>query len=346
MMRLRVAVVVDSDTFGGAEAYARNLLRWLPAWCHRALVVSEPVAGHFAGTADDVTVVPLSRYRESAPAVAEALSRVTPDVVQVNLADPASNLAGLDAAVSVAPTVATLHLHGTPPDRPFPLVSSAIAPSAPIAAQLAALGVPPPRVVRMRHGVELPAQVTRHHPGDASVTIGAVAQLIRQKGLDLLLESVRRLTAEGLPLRALIAGEGEDEMALREQADGLPVHFAGFCRDVPAFLRRLDVFCLPSRHEGLSLALLEAAAHGLPCVTTAVGDTTEALGGAALIVEPENATALTAALRHLVDVPPLRRDMGVRARARATREFDVRMMASRTSAVLSQAARRPVRVPG
>ncbi len=346
MMKLRVAVVVDSDTFGGGEAYARNLLRWLPAWCRRSLVVSEPVAEHFTGAAEDVTVVPLSRHRRSAPAVAEALTGVAPDVVQVNLVDPASNLASLDAAVSVAPTVATVHLHDPLPDRPFPLVSYAIAPSAPIAAQLTALGVPPPRVVRMRHGVELPDQVTRRRPGDAPVTIGAVAQLTEQKGLDLLLESVRPLVEEGQPLRVLIAGEGRDETALREQADGLPVHFAGFCRDVPAFLRQLDVFCLPSRREALSLALLEAAAHGLPCVTTAVGDTVEALGGAALIVEPEDTAALTNALRHLVDVPPFRRDMGVRARARATREFDVRMMAARTSAVLSQAARRPVRLPG
>jgi glycosyltransferase involved in cell wall biosynthesis len=135
----------------------------------------------------------------------------------------------------------------------------------------------------------------------------------------------------------LIAGEGREETALRRQAVGLPVRFLGFCPDVPALLGRLDLFCLPSRAEALSLALLEAAAHGLPCVTTAVGDTAAALTGAAMIVPPDDLDALTAALDRLLADPALRGDLGGRARRRAARDFGVRRMAAEVAAVWSAA---------
>lgn len=58
-------------------------------------------------------------------------------------------------------------------------------------------------------------------------------------------------------LRGVIAGDGRDAEALRRRAAGLPVQFVGQCRLVPSLLRALDVLCLPSRAEALSLALLE-----------------------------------------------------------------------------------------
>jgi glycosyltransferase involved in cell wall biosynthesis len=339
--QLGVAVVVDSDTFGGAEVYARHLLRWMPPWIRRDLVVSEPVAEHFTepGLVHHMATVPLYRHQHSAPQVAAALAALAPDVVQVNLVDPGSNLGCLAAAAHCAPTVPTLHLQGALPAQPLPPVAYAVAPSAVIAAQFRdELGVPASRVIRVRHGVELPRPPAPSSPDDTVVTIGAVARLTEQKGLDLLLDATRLLVGEGRRLRLIIAGSGREEAGLRRRADGLPVRFLGLCRDVPAFLRQLDVFCLPSRREALSLALLEAVAHGLPCVTTAVGDTTQALHGAALIVEPEDLEGLAAALRQLIENSELREDLGARARERAVRDFDVRRMAARTAAVLRRAS--------
>lgn len=341
MMRLRVAVVVESATFGSTGVYARSLLRWLPSWCRCALLVSEPVVEHFAGVRDAVEVVGLPAGG-GADGVAGALARWAPDVVQVNLADPVSGLASLDAAVRAAPTVVTVHLPGPPPAEPFPPVAYAIAPSASVAAQLRGqLMVPPSRVVRVRHGVELPDRPVAARAA-TPVVVGVVARLTGRKGLDLLLDATRELVGDGCPVEVRIAGAGAEEDALRRRAAGLPVRFTGVCRDVPAFLRDLDVFCLPSRREALPLALLEAVAHGLPCATTAVGDVVEALTGAAWIVPPDDCAALTAALRALVGDPVLRGHLGARARARALREFDVRIMAARTAAVLVQAVRRPV----
>lgn len=336
---LHVVVVVDSDAFGGAEVYARRLLRHLPAWCRRSLVVSEPVARHFGepGLVDHLVVVDLHRHRDRAPAVAEAVAALDPDVVHVHLVDPASNLAVLTAAVGVAPTVATLHLQGTPPESAFPAVDYAIAPSATIAEQLRDLGVPEEWVVRVRHGIEIPdapVEVVDRTP----VTIGTVARLTEQKGLDLLLDAVRVLHDEDRALRLVIGGEGRDRESLQERATGLPVTFLGHCDDVPGLLRTLDVFCLPSRREALSLALLEAVAHGLPCVSADVGDTREALEGAVLIVPVDDRPALAAALRRLLDDVELRRTLGATARRRAEADLDVTLMAERTAEVLRRAA--------
>jgi hypothetical protein len=126
---VRVAVVVDSDAFGGAEVWTCRELEHLPAGIRPSLLVTRPVADRL-GVPDRVerrTVIPLARRRGAAPEVAAALAEIAPDVVHVNLVDPASNRAALDAALDRAPTVAALHLQG----------------------QLVALGVPAQRCRRL-----------------------------------------------------------------------------------------------------------------------------------------------------------------------------------------------------
>jgi glycosyltransferase involved in cell wall biosynthesis len=387
---VRVAVVVDSDAFGGAETWVRRVVEHRPGVRrvvehgpevrrviehgpevrrvieHGAgkgrptvlpsLVVSHPVADRL-GTPSGLArrlVVPLARGRDRAPELAEALALLDPDVVHVNLVDPTSNRAALDAALAQAPTVATLHLDGEPPGvdarsagptrgdvgelrRRYCGLAEAIAPSAPIAARLAELGVPVERITRVRHGVPLPATPARP-PGREPLVVGAVGRLTAQKGFDLLLAATARLVARGRSVEVVIAGTGRDEAVLRGQAAGLPVRFLGFVADVPAMLRRIDLFCLPSRSEALSLAVLEAAAHGLPCVTTSVGDTVAALSGAALIVPPNDVAALTEAMDRLLADPRSRRALGERARARALAAFRVERMAREVSEVWARAA--------
>ncbi|MCW3844188.1 glycosyltransferase family 4 protein [Micromonospora yasonensis] len=342
---LRLALVVDSDAFGGAEVYTRHLLRRAPTDVTPVALVAAPVAEHFAGP-HRLSVLPLARHAEQAPALAAALARLRPDVVHVNLVDPASNRAAIRAAQQVAPTVVTLHLQGDlGPDpaalrRAYAGVTAAIAPSATIAAQLTRdLGVTV--VHRVRNGVDIPA-VPARPAGRLPLSVGAVGRLTGQKGFDLLVAAVAAVDPRGRRMRVTVAGQGRDAERLRRQAEGLPITFGGLCRDVPALLRGLDIFCLPSRREALSLALLEAMAHGLPCVTTSVGDTAAAVGEDALVVPPEDHRALAVALARLLDDPVLRVDLGRRARRRAVRDFDAEQMVTETLAVLSAAAgRRP-----
>ncbi|HJX42598.1 MAG TPA: glycosyltransferase, partial [Geodermatophilus sp.] len=110
---MRVSFVADSSAWGGAEVWlAHHLRRAEGSGVTASLVCSEPVAAGFAGFPVDRAVVPLTRHAAEAPAVRAALTAQRPDVVVVNLVDPASNTAAVAAAQEVAPTVGVLHLVG------------------------------------------------------------------------------------------------------------------------------------------------------------------------------------------------------------------------------------------
>ncbi|GAA1788942.1 glycosyltransferase family 4 protein [Planosporangium flavigriseum] len=354
--QLRLAMVVDSEAFGGAEVYVRQLLHRAPPWVDPTLLVAAPIAPYFGSPAFNsggfnsgavVEAVPLTRHAESAPALASALAAVDPEVAHVNLVDPASNRAALLAAQACAPTVATLHLHGDLGPDPAQLrtvyanLDAVVATSAEVARQLRDdLGVPATAIHRVRNGVDLPSRVA-YPPGLQPLVAGAVGRLTDQKGFDLLIEAVSQVDRHGRQLRVVIAGQGRDRERLERQAKDLPVTFIGQCPDIPALLRGLDLFCLPSRREGLSLALLEAMAHGLPCLTTAVGDTADAVGPDAMVIPPEDVDELILAFDRLLGDPELRRDLGRRARLRALREFDADRMVTQTVRVLADAATYP-----
>jgi glycosyltransferase involved in cell wall biosynthesis len=103
---------------------------------------------------------------------------------------------------------------------------------------------------------------------------------------------------------------------------------------VPELLRAFDVFALCSHYEGVSFALLEAMAMGLPVVATAVGSIHEVIDGNAHLVQEPFDTAR--ALGELFHDPSQRERLGCRGRERA-RHHDVRDMIERYEAVIEEA---------
>jgi glycosyltransferase involved in cell wall biosynthesis len=154
-------------------------------------------------------------------------------------------------------------------------------------AVIAQEGVSPSDVVVMRNGVDFhrfPANPTRKSLQQTGPKrVGAVANLRRVKGLDVLLEAASRVLSIDPDVDFVIAGSdrGEENVRweLEEQAKRLGISdrvvFLGSVPDVPAFLRSLDVAVLSSRAEGTSNALIEYMAAGLPIVATAVGGNVE-----------------------------------------------------------------------
>jgi glycosyltransferase involved in cell wall biosynthesis len=353
----RITFVVDSDAWGGAEVYVRHLLARADGLGWSAgLVCSAPVAAEFRDVvpADRLDVVPLARHQGHAPVIEVALRGQRPSVVLVNLVDPASNAAALAAALAVAPTAATLHLPGDVPEGAagmalrgcYRRLAGVLTPSHEGWAQVTGeLGVPAARVSVVANGVDVPANCPGP-AGGAPPLVGAVGRLTLQKGFDVLLAAVRSLdAAEPGRLTVAVAGRGREADALAAAAVGLPVSFRGFVRDVPGFLRELDVFCLPSRREALPLALLEAMASGLPCVATDVGDVRTEVADAALVVPPDDVRALTEALDALLRDPAGRADLGRRARQRAVTHLNADLMARRTFGLLAALARPALAAP-
>lgn len=158
------------------------------------------------------------------------------------------------------------------------------------------------------------------------VAIVCVADAIVRKGwLDLLdaLGAISIATPQ-LVLVAVLANTVDEidlaaECARRAPRLHLAIHRGVAAARLASFYRAGDVFCLASHWEGMSNALLEAMASGLPCVATAVAGHAEVItdGFDGVLVPARNPTALRSALVSLLTTAEARSAMGEAARARA-----------------------------
>lgn len=165
-----------------------------------------------------------------------------------------------------------------------------------------------------------------------AVVIGMVAQLIPRKGHRYLIDAVNALRGDYPELRVLLFGKGplRDELEAEIGQLGLAdiIRFAGFRNDLPQWLGGLDILAHPADMEGLGVSLLQASAAAVPIVTSRAGGLPEAVKDqvSGLLVPPGDVTALSAALRRLLDDPALRQRMGEAGRARILNEFSVDAM--------------------
>ena len=163
--------------------------------------------------------------------------------------------------------------------------------------------------------------------------VAFVGRLSVEKAPEVLLRAVR-----GTATRILVAGEGPLREALAAEADPDQVRFLGFLSDVRPVLAAADVLVLPSRTEGLPMAVLEAMAAGLPVVASAVGSLPEVLGdGAGLLVPPGDVPALRVALERL-SVPDVRAAVAAEARRRVESRYAAATMARSYRELLYQPA--------
>ncbi|MBM6723633.1 glycosyltransferase [Pseudoflavonifractor phocaeensis] len=105
---------------------------------------------------------------------------------------------------------------------------------------------------------------------DGKFVMGHVGRFAFAKNHEFLMEVFREVSRAEPEVVLLLVGAGPLESDIQKKAEqaGLSnrVIFAGQRKDVPALLQTMDVFCLPSRFEGLGIVLVEAQAAGLPCL--------------------------------------------------------------------------------
>lgn len=170
---------------------------------------------------------------------------------------------------------------------------------------------------------ETPGGVRGHR-----IVIGTAGRLERQKGHDLLVAAAGRLAASGLDFELLIAGEGSRRQKLVDQIQsaGLAerVRLAGFVADMANFMRRIDIFVLPSLWEGFGFAAAEAMAAGRPVVAFDISSNPEVIAheSSGLLVPAGDFEALAGAVQRLAGDPGMRSRMGRQGRARVAALFD------------------------
>lgn len=185
---------------------------------------------------------------------------------------------------------------------------------------------------RARAGLDLP-------PG--TPVIAMIGEVGRRKDQATLLEALARL-APDRDFTVLVAGEGPDRPALERRTADLGligrVRWLGFRSDVPDLMAASDLLVLPTREEGFPNTLLEGMALGLPVVSTPVDGIPELVvhGETGLLVPPQDAPALAAALAALLDDPARRRALGEAGRRRAETEFDQERIMDRVEALVRE----------
>ncbi len=168
-------------------------------------------------------------------------------------------------------------------------------------------------------------------PPDAPV-IGLAGSVTPRKGVDLFVRAALQLARSHPRTHFILAGDAPTAYAdFRREilARAQPLietgrfHAPGWLADMPAFYRTIDILALPSRIEGFGLAVIEAAAAGVPAVRTASGGHTESTidGETGFVIPVDDLDALRQRLTWLLEHPEERRRMGRSARAYALANF-------------------------
>lgn len=200
-------------------------------------------------------------------------------------------------------------------------LGTTVVPSKALRDFLLAHGFPRSRTVVIPNGVELrrPEPDRRHEP----FRIATVGILEYRKGVDLLLEACARVDA---PLRLDVYGDGTLRASLQSQAErlGLEATFHGSVANIPDRLCEADLFVLPTRGDNLPIAVLEAMSIAIPVVATRTGGLPELVqdGNTGLLVDPDDAEGLAAAVNRLARDEELRLRLGRAAAARVASRFE------------------------
>lgn len=349
---------------GGLEYGLVNILNRCPASRYRHAIICLTGADQFAGrlTAPDVEIIELHKKPGHDPRMYwqlwRHLRRLRPAVVHTR------NLAALETQILGLLMPGCKRVHGEHgrdmsdldgSNRKYqwlrralsPLIHRFVAVSQDLSRWLVeTVHIPEAKVSNIYDGVDTQRFVREtsescdlslelppgFQAGTSRVLLGTVGRLAAVKDQQLLLVALHHLTSERPELRdklrLVVVGEGPERSSLSAMINKLMLNdlvwLAGDREDVPALLRIMDIFVLPSLAEGLPLTLLEAMATGLPIIATSVGGNPELVqdGTTGLLFPAGDADALARAISTLIDDPALRQGMGQAGEARIRADFD------------------------
>lgn len=304
--RLHVLEMCTAFGVGGIARHVLDLGEWLRARGHRVTFCGTAHAWLSAATEKDFVPIRteyvgggganiVSRVLNaiwSAARLRAWLARNRVDAIHAHESAPAlvARLATLGLRIPVAVTY-----HGSEPERIRQFASTVkfadlvITPSFRSASHLEEIGgLDRRKITVIGLGLKPPPsfepeqvlQVRRELLGDTGAKLAVtIARLEKQKGIDILIECVRRMISEHPEFRFAVVGDGplEDELKAMAGRAGLLSHlrFVGRSATPHLYLRAADLFLLTSRWEALPLTIAEAFQAGTPVVATDCGGVAE-----------------------------------------------------------------------
>ncbi len=345
---MRILETTTTIGMGGISRHMIDLGEWLRARGHHVAYAGTD-GGMLEGSDADYLPVPLDRISAEGGALARRVSAAPACALQLREFIRAQGVDLIHAHES-APALAVrladpagriplaLTYHGSEPERvrSFALVARAtarlvITPSRSTADHLAEAGVPRERLRVIGLGVrDLPpgdeartAELRRSLLGaGAARLVVSIVRLTHQKGIDILIETVRRTKAERPDIRFVVVGDGPQREEARRWAQDAEVAdtiaFVGESRNVADYLRAADLFLLSSRWEALPITIVEAFRAGAPVIATDCGGVAEIVDdGVGRVVPVHDPQALATAVLDFCGDDERRRQAGAAALARS-----------------------------
>jgi glycosyltransferase involved in cell wall biosynthesis len=363
--RLRVACVIDTLTWGGAEMLLADLAGTADAAGIDLTVTylrdtdGSPAAVPLRRAGVDPALVPMTLLHDPRGFVRlrRHLARLRPDIVHTHLGY-ADLLGGPAARTLRIPSVTTLHVMEWAASgregakvalmalaRRWTARRVVAVSDAARAAYLARGWDRPERVVTVHNGV---ARTPQPGAGPAvraelglspdDVVVAMVTVLRAGKGHDVAADAIASLRARHPRLRLLVLGDGPDRGAVERAVAPLgdAAVMLGHRHDVMRVLDAVDVVVHPSRADAFPTALLEAMAAGVPVIAGAVGGIPEIVDDertGLLVPAPPRAADVAAALERVTVDAARRRALGAAGRERFTQHFAVEPWARRLRAL-------------
>jgi glycosyltransferase involved in cell wall biosynthesis len=192
------------------------------------------------------------------------------------------------------------------------------------------------------------AGVSPRVPDGERTRVLVACRLLWDKGIHEYVEALRQLREQGRSIDALLAGTPDPgnpaaipESTIRGWVDEGLLTWLGHVDDMVGLLGSVDIVALPSYREGLPRTLVEAAACGLPLITTDAPGCREVVsdGVDGLLVPVKDSKALARAIQRLQDDPMFARKLGDAARIKARTQLDERIVIQRTIEVYAELCR-------
>jgi glycosyltransferase involved in cell wall biosynthesis len=351
--RLRVHILIDSLTWGGAETL---LSEYAIGAAEAGIEVSVGYLNERAGAAGrlrevgvEPVLVPIRSMlgRADRALVRRHVAEAAPDLLHTHLGY-SDFLGGLAARSLGIPAVATIHvMHWENSLREGTKARLIAVARRRCHAKVLAVSEAarrhyldkgwdrPDHLITVRNGI-----VGKPQPGarervraefglaDDDLVLTMVTVLRLGKGHEIAAEAMQRLSGEHPQLKLVVMGEGPDRAELTEMLSvlGDRVILTGHRDDVMDVLEASDILVHPSRFDAFPTALLEAGAASRPAVATRVGGIPEIIEDrvtGTLIEAPPTTDELVGALHPLLADPVRREEMGRRARQRFEAQFTV-----------------------
>ena len=202
----------------------------------------------------------------------------------------------------------------------------------------AQLGVDENDVEVVHCGVDLESFAScQHEPTGSVSSIVSVARLDRQKGLDILIKACAELKLKGMAFQCQIVGEGPERSSLQALLDELGLSksillLGGMTQEeVRRILSKATMVVLPSRSEGIPVALMEAMAMKVPVISTKITGIPELIEDnvSGFMVPPENVAALAQRMHALLTDSEMRMRFAENGYKTIRRDFNLRTQVTR-----------------